>query len=99
MGEIDFKFIGWCKEGTHDKVWGFFSIGDNLTVHVFWARRGKALQFKKDYDGAHLYKLKKSKLGKGYQEISIDRFREIWPNLDDELQGQFTFSILANKIR
>lgn len=53
---IKYHFIGWCKEGNHDKVWGiiqltnnenpnhgWFNYNDFVTV---WGRRGKALQTK-----------------------------------------------------
>jgi hypothetical protein len=49
---IDYKFIGWCKDGNHDKVWGviylekprggIWDYGGKCAV--FWGRRGKKLQ-------------------------------------------------------
>jgi hypothetical protein len=50
---MKYTFIGWCKEGTHDKVWVCININNSLTDYAcqstyltVWGRRGKALQHK-----------------------------------------------------
>ena len=53
---VKYHFIGWCKEGGHDKVWGIIQLTDNEGQHSWswasndyvavWGRRGKALQTK-----------------------------------------------------
>ena len=50
---MKYLFIGWCKEGTHDKVWVCMDIsgrstdnGYEKTCLTVWGRRGKALQYK-----------------------------------------------------
>jgi len=65
---MDLKFIGWCKDGVHDKIWCIILLHTELspndrstfTKHTYlkcWGRRGKKLQTqRKEYFtyGAHL---------------------------------------------
>ena len=56
---IKYHFIGWCREGGHDKVWGIIQLTekDNIAPNgwamwaendyvTVWGRRGKTLQTK-----------------------------------------------------
>ena len=98
MDGIKFHWIGWCQEGTSDKVWGFSSTGGTSQCYVFWGRRGKALSFKKttkwDADD-----LSEKKQDKGYEPVSEDKLRQVWTTFDDDLQSRLCFAILANKVR
>lgn len=92
----EFGFIGWCKEGTSDKIWGYFyrptdttnpwiSKEDGWNVCVFWGRRGKAMHFKPDVSGPELTKLKYQKMvKKNYRSINRDHLLEIWPTFVEE---------------
>lgn len=112
MSSIDenFGWIGWCNEDNHDKVWGYFyrptpdanrycggSYGRNCCV--FWARRGKAMQFKSNVTGHELDKLMQSKLKKGYDKISQPKLFEIWPTFIAEAEGKLMWDVLAGKIK
>lgn len=57
-----YAHIGWCQEGTHDKVWGVICLEETVRTTfdprygyiksipgkyvIFWGRRGKKLQTK-----------------------------------------------------
>lgn len=108
--ENEFGFIGWNTEGTSDKIWGYFyrptpnakswenkEWGWNCCI--FWARRGKAMQFKGDVTGHELNKLQGSKLKKGYRKISAAKLLEIWPTFITEAEGKLMWDVLAGKVK
>lgn len=110
--ENEFGWIGWCKEDNHDKVWGYFyrpttvetgrhwpakSYGWNCCI--FWARRGKAMQFKADTTGPELDKLVRTKVKKGYAKISQPRLFEIWPTFIEEAEAKLMWDVLAGKVK
>ena len=67
-----FDFIGWCKEGVHDKVWGVIDLGDALKGQrlTFWGRRGKKLSTNLAFYDRALCKLIDDKQDKkNYKEI------------------------------
>lgn len=88
---MEIKFIGWCNEGKHDKVWGIalFGRGEHSfsdTYATFWGRRGKKLQKKLvelSSDGA--LKLINSKRKKGYVEFSHDEVNEIYESFSKDI--------------
>ena len=51
---MNYHWIGHCKEGTSDKIWGMICLTNNgrylesapQTFVAFWGRRGKKLQTK-----------------------------------------------------
>lgn len=108
--ENQFDWIGWNNEDNHDKVWGYFyrptpnatrwenhSRGWNCCI--FWARRGRAMQFKADVTGYELDKLVQSKIKKGYEQISQPKLFEIWPTFITEAEGKLMWDILAGKVK
>ena len=110
--ENEFGFIGWCKDDyeNHDKVWGYFyrpTPNANTWTRkrsgwnccVFWARRGKAMQFKADVTGYELDKLVQSKLKKGYDRISQPKLFEIWPTFISEAEGKLMWDVLSGKVK
>lgn len=112
--ENQFGFIGWCNEDNHDKIWGYFyrptdtSVGtlwskptkaQGWNCCIFWARRGRAMQFKQDVTGRELDKLVNSKLKKGYERISQPKLFEIWPSFVEEAEGKLMWDILAGKVK
>src|SRR5271157_3132305 len=106
----EFGFIGWCNDpvDNHDKVWGYFyrptpaaetnvylSKNNGWNCCIFWARRGKAMQFKADVTGWYLDKLVQTKRKKGYEEISSTKLLEIWPSFKDEMEMKLSFEVLV----
>jgi hypothetical protein len=98
MDGIKFHWIGWCQEGTSDKVWGFCSTGGTSQCYAFWGRRGKALSFKKTtiWDADTLSEKKEDS---GYCPVTESQLREVWTTFDNDLQSRLCFAILADKVR
>ena len=98
---IKFEFIGWMNEKSrdvsHDKIWGWFSNGDN-THYAFWGRRGKKVSFQKK-DRWKLQNLENSKLNKGYEVVNEKKLLTIWPDFHTEVEQRLFYCVLANKIR
>jgi len=107
--KTEFPFIGWCHEDNHDKVWGYFLRDTGTSTWsskdygwncvIFWARRGKAMQFKADVTGGELQKLVQSKIRKGYNRITFTKLTEIWPNFATECEEKLMWDILAGKVK
>jgi hypothetical protein len=108
--ENEFGFIGWCEEDNHDKVWGYFyrptpnarsweNKAHGWNCCIFWARRGRAMQFKTDVTGYELDKLVQTKLRKGYDKITQPKLFEIWPSFITEAEGKLMWEVLSGKIK
>lgn len=92
---INYKFIGWCNEDNHDKVWGVIYLEKPPSITVwgnqsvkcvsFWGRRGKKLQTKMVFDDWELEKLIRSKTKKGYQEVDTNKLNEVYPEFEQDL--------------
>lgn len=93
-------FVAWKKEGTSDKVWGFFSLpGSDRTFYSFWGRRGARLTFKQ-YKNEHLYSMEtmgRSKVREGYVECPITHIEAHTPGFTNEFELQFVMSRMMNK--
>ncbi len=91
---IEYEFIGWCREGTHDKVWGVIKLREGDQGHwgahdflTFWGRRGRKLQTKVSEDDQwHIENLIEAKKIKGYQEIESDKLNEVYPEFEQDLE-------------
>jgi hypothetical protein len=90
---MNYVHIGWCKQGTADKVWGAIclshsgtSYGDNKYV-TFWGRRGAKLQTK-IVEGnnwtINLMFIKKQ--DKGYQSVELDELNTVYPEFQQDLE-------------
>lgn len=109
--DIDFAFIGWSTVGTSDKIWGYFyrptstpvgSWGDinyGRNVCIFWAGRGKAISLKAYTVDSSLHATMRSKLNKGYDSITVQRLKEIWPTFMQELEPKLMCDVLAGKVK
>ena len=96
---INYEFIGWCKEGTSDKVWGVICLhrieGFHYKYLVFWGRRETKLQTvtqeKTHWD---IRKLINKKQEKGYVEINTDRLDQVYPEFESDLEATTMWSLL-----
>jgi len=111
----EFGFIGHCYnlQENHDKVWGYFlrptpeaegrrwiTKSDGWNCVIFWARRGRAMQFKPDKTGYELDKLARQKQDKkDYQRISSAKLLEIWPTFIQECEEKLMWDVLAGKVK
>lgn len=105
MEDFTINFFGWCREGGHDKVWGFVTATHG-TLYNFWGRRGKSLTFKR-YDGQwsdpKIKQLAANKTYKyrpsgAYQEVPVDQIETIAPGFTDEFTPQLVAAILFGKL-
>ena len=97
---IDYRFIGWCKDGTSDKVWGYIELGAKNGSYgdyvTFWGRRGRALQTKIHRDAHYwdLVKLSLAKERKGYIEVDQNKLNEVYPEFQEDLEKTTIWAIL-----
>ncbi len=99
---VNYRFIGWCKEGRHDKVWiaiqlrefdiDTYESGKILTL---WGRRGGSLRSKIVFDDEELSKLIRSKRNKGYEQFSTEYLEKVYPEFKADLEKQYIWSTLA----
>lgn len=90
---MQYTHIGWCREGTSDKVWGAIclshsgtSYGDNKYV-TFWGRRGAKLQTKiVDGNNWTIYQMFRKKQDKGYKEVAKNELDEVYPEFQKDLE-------------
>ena len=94
---IDYKFIGWCGDGIHDKVWVCIKLSGNQGSGKYlsvWGRRGKTLQSKQldatSYDIDKLIRSKESK----YAEIPRDKLHEVYPKFQEDLEKTTAWALL-----
>ena len=96
-------YVGWCKDGTHDKVWGVISLSDSSTLRpwdeskfvIFWGRRGKTLRSK--VETTTVYQVRQAfenKLDKGYREIKVSDLETVYPEFRSDLEKTTVWSIL-----
>jgi hypothetical protein len=106
--DINYKFIGWCHEDKHDKVWGVIDLGQaekpdewgmggwtNKYI-TFWGRRGKKLQTKVSVQ--HHYDVEKlidKKRDKGYTRVDRSRLDTVYPEFQDDLEKTAVWALLS----
>jgi hypothetical protein len=97
--------VGWCRDGTHDKVWGVISLTDRSTLRrwdeskfvTFWGRRGQALRTKIETTSQYYVEQDfEKKLGKGYTKISVEKLHEVYPEFREDLEKTAVLSILKS---
>jgi hypothetical protein len=98
---IEYGFIGWCKEGSSDKVWGTIKLRDGENYWddkswvTFWGRRGRKLQTKiVKTDNWGMSKLSEAKERKGYVAIEQGKLNEVYPEFEDDLKKTAFWNML-----
>lgn len=102
MNDLEFIFIGWCKQDTHDKIWCSFSLQNRY--YCAWGRRGAKLQFKDhgpisaayEHD---LWKLQNKKQQGGYKEVDSFQLFAIFPDFQTEVENQLVLKLLSGKVK
>ena len=104
---MNYHWIGHCKEGNSDKVWGLIRLNgedDDLQFGrrynnyvAFWGRRGKKLQTKihENIDRWDADKLADKKKDRGYNTININRLDEVYPEFENDLQATTVWALLS----
>lgn len=85
---MEYRFIGWCKEGNSDKVWVVLRLGDRQWATV-WGRRGKKLQYKvfRDESAWDMEKLEDAKVKRGYKSIEKFDLDTVYPEFEHDLEA------------
>lgn len=98
MNELNFIYIGWCKDSDSntDKVWTAFKAGE--TYYAGWGRRGKSIRFKKHNSFSDLERVMKQKKKK-YSEVDSFQLFTVFPYFQDEIEKRLTFCKLTNNIQ
>jgi hypothetical protein len=105
---MNYHWIGHCKEGTSDKIWGIICLNGNdheaannpwtsYKYVSFWGRRGKALQTKV-YEHLSHYEANKlcdKKEDKGYKTINTMRLEEVYPEFEQDLEQTTVWAMLS----
>lgn len=92
---MNYEWIGWCQEDSHDKVWGVMILEHDINkyvynpdhkVAVFWGRRGKKLQTKVSVESQrNINKLIDSKNKKGYNKVNFEELNVVYPEFENDL--------------
>lgn len=97
---MTFKWIGWCREDQHDKVWMIVKL--NIDHHsgrfvTVWGRRGKKLQSKiQDYKASSdIDRLIASKEAKGYRHVKEQDLNSVYPEFQDDLEKTTVWALLS----
>lgn len=97
---IKYHFIGWCKSGGHDKVWGIIQLTNNEAPNMswidwtendfvtVWGRRGRALQTK-IYKNTTLYSMRQLAEKKQFKSKPEECYVEVDKNKLDEVYPEF----------
>ena len=97
---MKYEFIGWCREGTSDKVWGViplqkFEFGQTGKYVIFWGRRGNKLQTKVIEDSKWGISDKiDSKKDRGYVEVDTTQLNELYPEFESDLSKTAMWAML-----
>lgn len=99
---MDYTFIGWCREGTSDKVWvvidlsgGNVNWGHQRAYATVWGRRGKKLQHKiVHYSGYEMDKIIDKKQDKGYRKVFKKDLDAVYPEFEQDLEKTAVWAML-----
>lgn len=100
---MKYKFIGWCREGVSDKVWGVIPLQEATLETmsklgkyvVFWGRRGRKLQTKVLEDSVWGIRDKiDAKIDRGYIEVDTNRLNELYPEFESDLSKTTMWAML-----
>lgn len=105
---MHYKWIGWCNEDNHDKVWGVILLKEPLDIRngnwgwthercvIFWGRRGKKLQTQMSVDDYALYKKIQEKEKRGYVAIQPNKLHMVYPEFESDLEKTTVYAILSS---
>lgn len=98
---MEYFWIGHCKEGTSDKIWGIIKLNDTTfgdSDYVsFWGRRGRKLQTKlhKDAGNYEMEQLLWKKQDRGYNQIDTTKLSDVYPEFEQDLEQTAVWAMLS----
>ena len=100
MAKINYKFIGWCHEDNHDKVWVAIQTAGDAVGGKFitcWGRRGRKLQTKMvECSIWDLLSLIDKKIDKGYKHVGQLELNKVYPEFEQDLSKVAVWGILKS---
>lgn len=94
---MNFQFIGWCKEGNHDKIW--VALEYEGKFYAAWGRREKKLQFKEHTTKWILQHLAQKKQRSGYQEVDEFQLFALFPDFENVVTEQLFMKTLSGGVK
>lgn len=100
---LNYVFIGFMKDTSHDKIWGIIELVppgpryyDKGSYISFWGRRGSKYQTKV-LTGTYrdMYDAFNKKLDKGYLEANRSHLDQIYPNFEKDLETTAFWTVLT----
>ena len=91
-------WIGWCKEGTSDKVWVLLVLERNRWNRItryatIWGRRGSRLQ-SKIFEDWNCQLAIDAKFRKGYKPIDKQQLDTVYPEFEQDLEKAAFWAML-----
>ena len=84
-----------AKTVKNDCVWTAFKVGG--AYYAGWGARGKAIRFKKHYDGYELRQLANKK-AKKYKEADSFMLFSILPDFEAQVSSKLLIAVLSDKV-
>lgn len=94
---MKYYWIGWCKQGNHDKVWVMIHLEGTGKSVSLWGRRSKKLHYK-IYENLRWFEIDRlvnSKINKGYEKIDYDLLHNVYPEFEQDLQKSYIWAVLS----
>jgi hypothetical protein len=95
---MNYRFVGWCQNGKHDKVWGSIGISNHSQENVymtFWGRRGGKLKTKVSGWGEwEMEKMIASKTNQGYRRVNPEELASVYEDFEADLKKTAVWAIL-----
>jgi len=86
MNNFKFRWIGWCHQDGHDKVWAVLEL-NNSKYAAIWGRRGKALQTKIiNASSSQCEAVIRNKRNKGYAQYTPAQLEAVYPDFKSDLE-------------
>ena len=91
------EWVGWCKDGTSDKIWGYIRLNCG-TYYNFWCKRGGVPRFKRHDDNWTVRELSRSKHDQGYAPQTGASMEVIWVGFAEALENAFIIAKFSGNI-
>ena len=109
MKELKYKFIGWHKENSSDKIWGAIElISPKVIARIptpgmyltFWGRRGAKYQtqFLKSYSAEYSSLIDEKiskKINKGYKIVDKNHLIDVYPDFEKDISDATFWTMMT----
>jgi hypothetical protein len=111
MKELKYKFIGWNKNNSSDKIWGAIELISPKVIArvptpgmylIFWGRRGTKYQtqFLKSYSAEYSWKAIidqkiSEKINKRYKIVGKNQLIEVYPDFEKDISDTAFWTMMT----